>query len=66
MTGDERVCGSEKDVEARYGFKAGTLRTWRYQGIGPPYSKVNGRSVVYRFSDIDQWLEDNKHLRRQR
>lgn len=53
-----QVCGSDKDVEARFGFKAGTLRTWRYKGGGPPYSKP-GRSVVYFFADVEAWLRDH-------
>ena len=34
-----------------------TLRYWRGIGSGPPAFKV-GRRVVYRESDVRQWLDD--------
>ena len=36
-----------------------TLRDWRYRGIGPTYIKVGPKSVRYRRSDLDAWLEAN-------
>jgi predicted DNA-binding transcriptional regulator AlpA len=32
------------------------LKTWRYRGDGPPFVKV-GRSVLYRWSALDRWLD---------
>lgn len=52
------VSGSEKDVEARYGIKAGTLRAWRSRVEGPPYVKA-GTLVIYRFADIEAYLDEN-------
>lgn len=34
----------------------GTLERLRVQGSGPPYLKL-GRSVRYRRTDLDQWME---------
>ncbi|MEE6288633.1 helix-turn-helix domain-containing protein [Georgenia sp. MJ173] len=34
-----------------------TLRFWRYEGTGPRSAKL-GRRVVYRRSDVEQWLEE--------
>jgi excisionase family DNA binding protein len=36
--------------------KANTVEIWRCRGEGPPFIKV-GRSVRYRRSDVDAWLD---------
>lgn len=36
-----------------------TLQKWRTNRVGPPWSK-NGGHVMYKLSDLDQWLEDHK------
>jgi predicted DNA-binding transcriptional regulator AlpA len=33
-----------------------TLRNWRNLGIGPPYIKVEGGAIRYRWSDVEKWL----------
>ena len=33
----------------------GTMRQWRHQGKGPPYVK-SGSRVLYKGSDLDEWL----------
>ena len=38
----------------------GTLEQWRHKGIGPPFIKVGGRSVRYRPSDVEAWLEGQR------
>ncbi|MGC0141403.1 helix-turn-helix transcriptional regulator [Pseudactinotalea sp. Z1732] len=40
------------------GVANATLKTWRCRGFGPVYAKI-GRSVVYRVSDLDDYLEDH-------
>lgn len=35
-----------------------TLENWRYRKTGPRFIKAGGR-VVYRRSDIDEWLDEN-------
>lgn len=35
-----------------------TLERWRVEGCGPAYLKA-GRRVLYRRSDVDQWLDNN-------
>lgn len=34
-----------------------TIYGWRYKGIGPPAIRV-GRTLRYRASDIERWLDD--------
>jgi len=50
---DERAAGEV------LGKPAGTLRDWRYRGIGPPYVKVGPKSVRYRRSTLEAWLDSN-------
>jgi predicted site-specific integrase-resolvase len=38
------------------GVKPGTLEVWRCKGIGPKFVK-SGSRVIYRLSDINQYLE---------
>ncbi len=33
-----------------------TLRNWRFAGVGPCYQKI-GRSVYYRLSDLDGFMD---------
>ncbi|WP_067783560.1 helix-turn-helix domain-containing protein [Actinomyces vulturis] len=36
----------------------GTLRNWRYDGVGPAFFKC-GRAVRYRQEDLEEWIEKN-------
>lgn len=53
---DREALASEKDVADYLGRPPGTLRNWRYRDEGPRYIKVGGR-VMYRWSDVDAYLE---------
>ena len=35
------------------------LAQWRHKGVGPAYYKI-GRKVVYRGSDLNDWLATNQ------
>lgn len=39
-------------------FSVGALKNLAYRGEGPPMVKL-GRSVRYRRSDVDKWLQRN-------
>lgn len=43
------------EVADRTRTPAATVRYWRHLGIGPPSAKL-GRRVVYRESDVEQWI----------
>jgi predicted DNA-binding transcriptional regulator AlpA len=48
-----------KQVTEEYGINYGTLRSWRSANVGPPSFTLGPRGrVVYRRSDIEQWLAD--------
>lgn len=39
------------------GVTTTTLQTWRCEGKGPRYIKL-GKSVFYRFGDVQDWIDD--------
>lgn len=46
-------------LQDRIGFGAeSTLRVWAVRGEGPPFRRVNGRTVVYSKADVDTWIEE--------
>ena len=47
---------SEKEAAALTRFCAGTLRNMRSAKRGPSYLKVGKRSVRYRQSDLENWM----------
>jgi predicted DNA-binding transcriptional regulator AlpA len=51
---------SETEAAARLGLKVPTLRAWRAQGRGPAYIRL-GRAIRYLPTDIDDFLQSNRH-----
>ena len=47
-------------VAERLGLSVSTLAKLRLSGAGPAYVKL-GRRVVYRPSDVDEWVAANRH-----
>ncbi len=41
----------------RLGLQPSTLRAWRMRGKGPAFLRMQGRSIRYRITDIDDFLE---------
>lgn len=46
---------SAKQTARMLGVHPNTLCKWRIRGIGPRYMKI-GQKIIYRVSDIDDWL----------
>jgi len=47
-------------------FPGTTDQTWaakRHRGNGPVFIRLGGRSIYYRRSDIEKWLEDSRFTR---
>lgn len=50
---------SSAEVAAYLKKPVQTLYAWRSQGTGPPATRV-GRHLLYRWSDVEQWLKELK------
>lgn len=51
----------EKKVSEIIGVAVQTLRNWRFQRVGIPYSKVGkGRMVRYRLDEVIHFMEERK------
>lgn len=48
-----------RDVSREYRLTESSLEKWRVAGVGPAYLKLS-RRVMYRRSDVEQWLADNR------
>lgn len=62
---------SPKEVFENYGLKPNLLAQLRYQKKGPRYIQATPRTVLYRQSDIEDWLtantvetEDSKEIKK--
>jgi predicted DNA-binding transcriptional regulator AlpA len=47
----------QEEVAERVRRPIATLRFWRHKGIGPKSANVGGR-VLYRESDVEQWISE--------
>jgi Helix-turn-helix domain len=58
-TAPDRLFTQDELSEDRFNgeVSTATLEKWRCTGEGPPFIKV-GRAVLYRESDLEQWLQD--------
>ncbi|MNL70437.1 Helix-turn-helix domain protein [compost metagenome] len=48
-----------KDAAAYLSRSESALKLWRAKGIGPAYVKLNARTLRYRESDLQSWIEAN-------
>ena len=55
LSGDELLTTAEVALLLR--TPNATLRTWRYQGIGPRSFHLGPRGIRYKKSDVVTWLE---------
>jgi len=46
-----------RKVAHKLGVTEGALAQMRYMRTGPSYVKVNSRNIMYRESDVDEWIE---------
>lgn len=52
-----------REVAAALGTTEAGLAQMRYRGTGPRYVKVGGRRVMYRWSDVREYLDANTMIR---
>lgn len=46
---------TDREFCQRYRVSARTAQRWRMTGDGPPFLRLGGRKIVYRFSDAETW-----------
>lgn len=56
---ENRPLASRPQVAEFLGIPVGTLDQWAHKGVGPRYALV-GRHARYRWSDVEQWLDDQE------
>lgn len=63
--GAKRACLGQlltpDEVSDRFKIPKGTLKQYRYRGIGPNYFKPAGR-VLYDSADVEQWIKSAEHV----
>lgn len=47
---------TEEELASYLSKPRGTLRNWRYRGIGPRWHRLEGGDIRYRWDDVEQWL----------
>lgn len=45
------------ELAARANVSRSTVKRWRFDGVGPEPVKLSARTVRYRRSDVEQFLE---------
>jgi excisionase family DNA binding protein len=55
----KKVYLTETEAAEYLGLKAGTLRNWRKDGVGPAYSRL-GRCVRYTAEDLEKFASDRR------
>ena len=61
MTSDTNHSGellTEAEVAGILKMTIHTLRNWRVRSHGPPFIRISGRSIRYRRSDVEEWIEE--------
>lgn len=54
---DTRPLANQDDVCQFTGMTRGQLAQHRYRGTGPKFIRLTGRQIRYRWSDIEEWLD---------
>lgn len=55
-TAPPRALATTKDVAAYLRKTPGTIANWRSEGTGPPFIRVGGHDIRYRWADIEAWI----------
>ena len=49
---------NEREAASILCYSVRALQNWRHRGGGPDFVKVSSRSVLYRRTDLYQWIAD--------
>lgn len=53
---------TDEQLAPRLEVSPSTLRHWRSRGEGPPFFKLGGRLVRYRWSEVEAWIEASREV----
>lgn len=59
-TGQSEQMLTAAQISARYGITPESLRGMRHRREGPPFYRVSERTVLYRISEFEHWLDGKK------
>jgi hypothetical protein len=52
---DRKPLARTREVAAYLDVKPGTMRTWRYLGKGPRFTRDEHGRPLYDWADVDEW-----------
>jgi predicted DNA-binding transcriptional regulator AlpA len=55
--------GTPEQVAEKLHTTTASLAQMRYRGDGPPFVRAGRRRVLFRWCDVEQWIEDSVHTR---
>lgn len=55
----EKVMVTPTEAAEIYGLSKGSLANMRFFGEGPKFYKIGKRKVLYKISDLEEWLYQN-------
>jgi hypothetical protein len=50
----------DRELARRTPIKRATWQKWRRTGDGPPYYKISGRRVLYKWREVNTWLGSDR------
>lgn len=56
MSDDETKILTTAEAAAYLKVAPGTIENWRVRKVGPPYLRLNGRTVRYRQDELEEWV----------
>ncbi|SDB60987.1 transcriptional regulator, AlpA family [Desulfonatronum thiosulfatophilum] len=56
----EPLAVNESQAAIMLGLSIKTLQAWRFQRKGPPYVKLESKSIRYCVDDLKSWIADQK------
>jgi predicted DNA-binding transcriptional regulator AlpA len=53
----EEISLREREAARLLGMRVATLQRWRFYGTGPPFLRINGRSIRYVQRELLAWRD---------
>ena len=56
---DDEVYLTIQEVSTITGISVSTLRSYKQQGVGPPYCELSPKMFRYRKNDVHKWMTEH-------